>query len=96
MNLFGRAYIFLKEELGKCYTVLYKILIFLSSVKKQGVPAMEDKNHETTLIAQINNDFQADYELCHRIDRNTGGIVVMSKQTALHRLYQNALNELIL
>ena len=87
------AYIFLKEELGKCYTVLYQNSYILIVDKKQGVPAMEDKNHETTLIAQINNDFQADYELCHRIDRNTGGIVVISKQTHYTDCIKNALNE---
>ncbi len=86
------AYLLLRPE-EKGYSLLYENPYILIVNKKQGVPTTEDQNHERTLISQVNNDFHADYALCHRIDRNTGGIVILSKQAPYTELIKKAINE---
>lgn len=90
------AYIKLKEGTeesdGAPYTVIYENSFLLIVNKRQGIPAVSDRNHELSLIALLNRDFHADYELCHRIDRNTGGLLLVSKSHDYTALLKDALN----
>lgn len=60
--------------------------------KKQGIPVTEDRNHEFSLLDRLSRDFGQEFTLCHRIDRNTGGIVVLSKRKEYADTIKNALN----
>ena len=72
------AYLTPKEGRAR-YTTVYENDYILIVSKRQGVPVASDKNRELSLIASVNQDFHANFELCHRIDRNTGGLVLLSK-----------------
>jgi len=87
------AYIAYKNEENTAYTVLYQNPYVLIVNKKQGVPVAADRNCELSLIERVNRDFCAAYELCHRIDRNTGGIVIFSKRKAYTPMIEEALNQ---
>ena len=51
-----------------------------------------DRNHEFSLLERLNRDLSGEFMLCHRIDRNTGGIVVLSKKKEYADTIKNALN----
>lgn len=76
-----------KKRLPEIYSVIYENAYAVIVDKKQGVPVQDDKNKEYTLIEAVRNDFGSSCELCHRIDRNTGGLVIISK----NKLYTNAI-----
>lgn len=92
------AYIFFSKDQNEdinnksLYKVIYENDIILIADKKQGVPVTDDKNGEISLIKHINNDFSSNYELCHRIDRNTGGLVIISKKHELTQRIKDAIN----
>lgn len=60
----------------KPYSVIFENDYVLIVSKDQGVTVNNDKN---SLIDAVNKDYNADFELCHRLDRNTGGILIISK-----------------
>jgi len=78
------------------FTIVYEDKNVLLVNKEQGVPVHPDKDQaQNTLIDQVrdylmqsnpetrfNDQFQP--KLCHRLDRNTGGIVIISKNSASH------------
>ncbi len=73
------AYIHQARGNDKYYSVLYENDSVLIVNKKQGIPVQADRHDENTLIDSVRKDFGMGCELCHRIDRNTGGIVIISK-----------------
>lgn len=81
-----------EKKTGKIYSLLYENEYIVIVDKKQGVPVQDDKNHEHTLIDAVRKDFGINCELCHRIDRNTGGIVIISKDMKYTPEIVDALN----
>ncbi len=72
-----------------CYTEImrhYKVVLEDENVlvvsKNQGIPVQSDSNMETSLLEEVQADFGCFCRLCHRIDRNTGGLVVFAKNDA--------------
>lgn len=50
--------------------------------KEQGVPVHPDKNQkEATLIDKLQRIYGPDMALCHRLDRNTSGLVIVAKNS---------------
>jgi len=47
--------------------------------KKQGIAVQQDKHGEVCLIDLIRKEFGNDCGLCHRLDRNTGGLVIIGR-----------------
>lgn len=83
------AYINLKAT----YEVVFENEYVLIVNKKQGVPVTPDKNNERCLLEIINHDFNAHFDPCHRIDRNTGGLVIFSKQKHYTDIIKQAIND---
>ena len=50
--------------------------------KPQGLVCEPDAKDESSLIEAVQRDFGKEIELCHRLDRNTGGLVILSKSSA--------------
>ena len=51
--------------------------------KAQGIPVHPDNNQkEATLIDKLQGQYGSDIALCHRLDRNTSGLVITAKNTA--------------
>lgn len=80
------------------FTIVYEDENLLLVNKEQGVPVHPDKDQaENTLIDQVRDYLKAgdpdtartgqfQPKLCHRLDRNTGGIVIISKNSASHEI----------
>lgn len=66
-------------ELKRHYKVIFEDENTLVVSKEQGIPVQSDSNMEISLLEEVQSDFGACCRLCHRIDRNTGGIVVLAK-----------------
>lgn len=73
----------------KSYTVLFENQYVLIVSKDQGIIVNDDKN---SLIEIINRDYNSDFELCHRLDRNTGGILIISKDKMLTKDICDSIN----
>ncbi len=58
---------------------IYQSENLLCVSKDQGIPVMADSNREVSLIDEVRKQYGNEMYLCHRIDRNTGGIVVIAK-----------------
>ncbi|MBQ3847797.1 MAG: RluA family pseudouridine synthase [Clostridia bacterium] len=71
---------FIKEKVN--YDILFENDKFIAVNKPQGVPVSEDKNGEKSLIDALKEDISPKLRLCHRLDRNTGGIVLAAKSDA--------------
>ena len=61
------------------YNVLFKNKDIIIVEKFQGIAVQSDKSGETTLIDVIKEEHGESCSLCHRLDRNTGGIVVIAR-----------------
>ena len=63
------------------YQVVYENEWIMLCHKPQGLLSQPDGNRETSLIEQIcSEEGREEYALCHRLDRNTGGLIFVSKQ----------------
>ena len=69
-------------ELKRHYKVVFEDENVLIVSKNQGIPVQADSNMETSLLDEVREDFGGFCRLCHRIDRNTGGLVVFAKNDA--------------
>lgn len=89
------AYILIKQEVDtrNWYTVVFENEYVLIVNKKQGIPVISESKDEVSLINLINKDFKAEYQLCHRIDRNTGGLVIISKKFSYTDIIKKAIND---
>lgn len=85
------AYIF--ADYKSFYNIVFENDYVLIVNKRQGIPVINDKNREKCLIDLINEKLSSDYELCHRIDRNTGGLVIISKNKDFTDIIKNAIND---
>ena len=84
------AYVNIKTT--KVYDVVFENDYVLIINKKQGISVFDNAKKEYSLIDIINSDFNSNYELCHRIDRNTGGLIIISKDINYTDLLKNAIN----
>lgn len=89
------AYIQNNDKIGnkKFYSVVYEDENILIVNKKQGIPVIKDSNNELCLIDLINREFNSNYELCHRLDRNTGGLLIVSKNNCITHKIKNEIND---
>lgn len=72
--LFGKA--------GEGYSVVYEDQNLLIVNKKPGIPVHPDRNEkEATLIDKLQKQYGPEIALCHRLDRNTSGLVILAKNT---------------
>lgn len=84
------AYVNIKTT--KVYDVVFENDYVLIINKKQGISVFDNAKKENSLIDIINSDFNSNYELCHRIDRNTGGLIIISKDINYTDLLKDAIN----
>ena len=84
------AYVNIKTT--KVYDVVFENDYVLIINKKQGISVFDNAKKENSVIDIINSDFNSNYELCHRIDRNTGGLIIISKDINYTDLLKNAIN----
>ncbi|MEI6602601.1 MAG: RluA family pseudouridine synthase [Clostridia bacterium] len=74
--LFGETY-------GPGFSAVFEDEHFLIVNKEPGVPSLPEKDHKgISLIERVRETFpNVKYELCHRLDRNTEGLVILAKDT---------------
>ncbi len=74
-------FLFGKSDEG--YSVVFEDNNLLVVNKAQGIPVHPDSNQkEATLIDKLQKQYGTDIALCHRLDRNTSGLVVLAKNQA--------------
>ncbi len=74
---------FLFGKNNEGYSVVFEDNNLLIVNKDQCIPVHPDKNQkEATLIDKLQKQYGSDIALCHRLDRNTSGLVVLSKNQA--------------
>lgn len=74
------------------FDVVYEDENLIVVNKYPGIPVQPDKeNNNDTLISQIQDYLKAPAYLCHRLDRNTGGLLISAK----NHESENVLMELI-
>lgn len=72
--------LFGKETDG--FSVVYEDDNILIVNKAQGIPVHPDKNQkEATLIDKLQKSISPEIALCHRLDRNTSGLIIAAKNT---------------
>lgn len=73
-------FLFGKNDEG--YSVVFEDDNLLVVNKAQGIPVHPDKNQkEATLIDKLQNQYGSEIALCHRLDRNTSGLVIIAKNS---------------
>ena len=76
------------------YQVVYENDWILLCNKPQGLLSQPDGSTETSLIEQVCGETgQEAYALCHRLDRNTGGLIFISKKPAFTETISACLND---
>lgn len=74
-------FLFGKNDEG--YSVVFEDNNLLVVNKAQGIPVHPDDNQkEATLIDKLQQQYGSDIALCHRLDRNTSGLVILAKNQA--------------
>ncbi len=74
--LFGETY-------GQGFTTVFEDENFMIVNKEQGVPSLPEKDHKgISLIERVKAAYpESKFELCHRLDRNTEGLVILARNT---------------
>ena len=89
------AYILLKNDESiqnnKLFNIIYENENVLIVNKKQGIAVSKNPSDKYCLIDIINEEKHS-YELCHRLDRNTGGLLIISKQKTLTEKIKQEIN----
>ena len=77
-----------REEDG--FSIIYDDENLIIANKAAGLPVHPDRNQkEATLIDKLQNKFGPEVALCHRLDRNTSGLIIAAKnQPSLDILLQ--------
>ena len=86
------AYIFTANENATRYSAVFENEYVIIFNKMQGIPVVDDSNNEKSLVKLINEEYKSVYEPCHRIDRNTGGLIIFSKNRKYTDLIKEAIN----
>lgn len=81
------------ENDSKPYKVLYADSNFIIVGKKQGLAVQPDRSGETSLIDLLRAEYGSSCVLCHRIDRNTGGLVVAARNEAAEKAVTDGICE---
>ena len=61
------------------FKVLYEDDSFIAVEKEQGFVCVPDPGDADSLLEAVKREVSPSAELCHRLDRNTGGIVLFAK-----------------
>ncbi|MBE7065762.1 MAG: RluA family pseudouridine synthase [Ruminococcaceae bacterium] len=61
--------------------------------KSQGIPTEPDAKDSTCLIELVQSEYGNSCRLCHRLDRNTGGLVLIAKNPGTEKLITDAIKE---
>lgn len=61
--------------------------------KSQGIPVEPDSKDDVCLIDLIRKDYGDSCELCHRLDRNTGGLVLIAKNDTVLSILTDAIKD---
>ncbi len=79
---------------------MFNVLFINESIliveKMQGIAVQPDKTGEQSLIELVKEQYGETCELCHRLDRNTGGIVVIARNDAALECVTKAISENII
>ena len=79
---------------AKPFPPMYKVLFENDNIiiceKAQGVVCEADPGDSDSLIDNIRRNLCADAMLCHRLDRNTGGLVMVAKNERALRMIEDA------
>lgn len=71
-------FLFGKNDEG--FSIVYEDSNLLVVNKAAGIPVHPDKNQqEATLIDKLQSKYGSEIALCHRLDRNTSGLVILAK-----------------
>ncbi|MDF2985708.1 MAG: pseudouridine synthase, RluA family [Eubacterium sp.] len=71
---------FLLGKVDEGYSTVFEDSNILIVNKAQGIPVHPDNNQtEATLIDRLQKIHGPQLSLCHRLDRNTGGLVILAK-----------------
>ncbi|MDR0314912.1 MAG: RluA family pseudouridine synthase [Oscillospiraceae bacterium] len=54
--------------------------------KPQGLPVQPDKHVEVSLIELAQKEYGTSVSLCHRLDRNTGGLIILGRNPKITNL----------
>lgn len=81
----------------KPYSCVYQDSLIILVSKKPGVtvqPAAEGKLHGKSLLELVRDEFKdSRIELCHRLDRLTGGLLLLARKPAALAAVQNLMRE---
>lgn len=72
------------------YKVLFQNENIIAVEKEQGFPCEPSKDDGDCLIDAVKRTEDPSAELCHRLDRNTGGIVLMARSSGILELMEQA------
>lgn len=73
-------YLLGKDDEG--YSIVYEDNNVMVVNKASGIPVHPDRNQsEATLIDKLQKTYGAELSLCHRLDRNTSGLVILAKNS---------------
>ena len=64
------------------YKVIFEDANFIAVEKEQGFVCVPDPGDDDSLIEAVKREVCGSASLCHRLDRNTGGIVLFAKNEA--------------
>ena len=68
------------------YKMIYSDENLLIIDKPQGLCVQPDKNDEISLIDLVHKDYGNHVSLCHRLDRNTGGLIILGRTPSATKL----------
>lgn len=63
---------------------LYENEFYLAINKPSGISTLEDRNEDTNILS-IAREYSTDLKVCHRIDKETTGVLVMAKTDMAYR-----------
>ena len=66
------------------YSVKFENENIIVVCKPQGLVTEPAENDDSSLITEMISDYGPDLRLCHRLDRNTGGLVIVAKNDAIY------------
>ena len=68
------------------FKVLYEDNNIIAFYKPEGISVTEDSSSEYTFTSAVKEQFGSNLEPCHRLDRNTDGIILYSKNEKAHEI----------
>ena len=75
------------------FTVIFEDNDTLIVSKLQGIEVQTGSDNKPALINEIRSDYGPDMRLCHRLDRNTGGLIVTAKNEKSEMTWTDAFKD---